>query len=161
MTKPKGPSPEVVDAVPGVLSTRWRDTFINTLAETSNISASAAAAGVTTGRVYAERRRNPDFLRRWGEALCEGYEHLEMEVLYRLRLRDEKEQQSAAKYDFGTALKLIQAHKETVARERALRGGRSEQEVLDSIDRMIDDMRNRGIANAAILAGEDDEDDDE
>lgn len=161
MTKPKGTSPEPVDAVPGAVSPRWRETFINTLAETSNISASAQVAGVTTSRVYAERRRNPDFLRRWGEALCEGYEHLEMEVLYRLRLRDEKDQQAASKYDFGTALKLIQAHKETVARERALRGNRSEQEVLDSIDAMIDEMRARSIANGAILAGDDDEDDDE
>jgi hypothetical protein len=45
-----------------------------------------------------------------------------------------------------------------VAHERAAQDDRSEQEVLDSIDAMIDSMRERAAANAAQLQGSDNQD---
>ena len=44
---------------------RWREYFLEHLAETSNISKSAARAGITTARLYRERRQDPKFARDW------------------------------------------------------------------------------------------------
>jgi len=57
---------------------RWRKAFLETLAATSNVAASARAATVPPARAYDARRKDPAFHRAWQEALCEGYEHLEM-----------------------------------------------------------------------------------
>ncbi|MEO0057576.1 MAG: hypothetical protein RIT17_1029, partial [Pseudomonadota bacterium] len=66
-------------------SNRWRATFLNHLAESSNVSESAAKAGIGIGRAYKVRREEPEFARQWLMALWEGYSHLEMEVVRRLR----------------------------------------------------------------------------
>ncbi len=49
-------------------------------------------------------------------------------------------------------------HRQSVAHERAAQDDRSEQEVLDSIDAMIDSMRERAAANAAQLQDSDNQD---
>lgn len=126
----------------------WRTTFIETLAETSNVSASAARAGVPIRTIYKLRREDPAFRALWQAALHEGYDNLEMELLGHLR----DPAATARKIDVTAALRLLAAHRETVARERALREDDDEQAVLESIDRFIDDMRQRRAANAAILA---------
>ncbi|MNC93592.1 hypothetical protein D3C83_102550 [compost metagenome] len=55
------------------------------------------------------------------------------------------------KMDVAGALGLLAAHRDTVERRRALDEEDDEQAVLESIDRFIDDMRERRAANAAIL----------
>ena len=75
-------------------------------------------------------------------------------MLHRLRTGE-----SDRKYDNATAIRLLAAHRETIARERARRDNRDEQAVLDSIDAMIDQMRERAAANAALLAEEGDDHD--
>ena len=60
--------------------------------------------------------------------------------------------------DVASALKLLRLHAETVARQRALADHRDEQEVFDSIDAMIDEMRERTAANEAEIARSDDSD---
>lgn len=67
------------------LNRHWRNLFLDMLAETSNVSASARKAGISTSRAYKVRRAEPDFRAAWQEALLEGYEHLELETLERLR----------------------------------------------------------------------------
>lgn len=124
----------------------WRTTFFEALAETSNVSASAAGANVPLRTVYKLRRDDAGFAARWREALHEGYDSLEMEVLGHLR-----DPRPERKMDVASALRLLVAHRDTVARERALREDDDEQAVLDSIDRFIDDMRERRAANSAIL----------
>ena len=126
----------------------WRTYFLNALIETSNVTASAAQAGVSPSRAYKARREDPDFAAQWRVALREGYESLEMELLGYLRNPDPQN-----KMDVANAIRLLSKHREFVAHERALDDNRSEQEVLDSIDRMIDDMRQRAAANAALMAG--------
>ena len=54
--------------------------------------------------------------------------------------------------DVAGALRLLAAHRETVERRRALSEEEDEQAVLDSIDRFIDEMRERRAANTAILS---------
>ena len=125
----------------GVLSKHWRTYFLQALAATSNVTASADEAGVSTSRAYKARREHPEFAAQWRAALHEGYEHLEMEVLAYLRGNAPER-----KLDVANAIRLLAAHRDTVARMRALEDESDEQEVLDSIDAMIDEMRQRSIA---------------
>ena len=83
----------------------------------------------------------------WRIALAQGYENLEMELLANLRAPGK-----AAKMDVANAIRLLSLHRETAARARALADNRNEAEVLESIDAMIDEMRERAAANAALLA---------
>ncbi|MBO9518041.1 MAG: hypothetical protein J7493_08235 [Porphyrobacter sp.] len=127
-------------------SWRWRIRFLELLAETSNVAASAERAQVPTSTVYKLRREDPDFAARWLRALHEGYDNLEMELLGYLR-----DPQPGRKMDVSSALRLLAAHRETVARERRLSEDDDEQAVLDSIDTFIEEMRQRRAANTAIL----------
>ncbi len=52
----------------------WSKAFLNELAATSNVSAAARHAGIATSSAYEARRANPEFSRRWQQALCEGYD---------------------------------------------------------------------------------------
>lgn len=63
----------------------WQTEFLNALAETSNVLASAARAGVSHRKVYDTRRRSSTFAAKWQSALYEGYCNLEMEILGHLR----------------------------------------------------------------------------
>ncbi len=59
-----------------------RKAFLNHLAETSNVAASARKVDISKASIYAERRRLPEFRAAWGLALAEGYARLEAEMLY-------------------------------------------------------------------------------
>ena len=69
----------------GFRRVRWtgemRETFLNTLAETCNIMASAEAAGVKSQSVYELRRKDAGFAEAWREALVCGYEVLETRLV--------------------------------------------------------------------------------
>lgn len=125
----------------------WRTRFLDHLVATSNISAAAKEANVSPSRAYRTRRSDPDFAAKWQEALVEGYENLEMELLGFLRNPNPER-----KMDVANAIRILTLHKQNVAHRRAQTDDRSEKEVLDSIDAMIDDMRTRAAANAALLA---------
>jgi hypothetical protein len=132
---------------PALLHAGWRVTFFEALVETSNVSVSAARAGVPLSTVYKLKRRDAAFAGRWRAALHEGYDNLEMELLGHLR-----DPRPRRRMDVAAALRLLVAHRETVARERALREDDDEQAVLESIDAFIEDMRQRRLANTAIVA---------
>src|SRR3546814_3132954 len=51
---------------------RQMDIFLDALAESSNVAASARAADYAANALYTERRRNPGFAARWHERTCEG-----------------------------------------------------------------------------------------
>lgn len=129
------------------LNRHWRAYFLAHLIETSNISAAARAAGIATTRAYRTRQEDPEFAAQWNVALAQGYENLEMELLGYLRAPAPER-----KMDVANAIRLLTLHRQSVAHQRANQDDRSEQEVLDSIDAMIDDMRQRAAANAAQLA---------
>lgn len=131
----------------GPLNKHWRVYFLTALIDTSNVTASAEAAGISPSRAYRVRREDANFAAQWRTALREGYDNLEMELLGYLRSGD-----PARKMDVANGIRLLSQHRATVAHDRALEDGRSELEVLESIDAMIDDMRARAAANAAILA---------
>ena len=125
----------------------WRNSFFEALAETSNVTAAAARAGIPLRTVYKTKRDDAGFAARWLAALHEGYDMLEIELLGYLR-----DPNPPRKMDVASALRLLAAHRATVERQRALTAEEDEQALLDSIDRFIDDMRERREANEAILA---------
>jgi hypothetical protein len=63
------------------LNAKIRARFLDHLAQTANVSASARAAGVSSSAVYAERRRSAAFRDAWALALAEGYARLETDLL--------------------------------------------------------------------------------
>ena len=121
----------------------WKKPFLQALAETSNVTAAAAAVNIPTCTAYQTRRDDADFAAKWRAALHEGYEHLEMEVLAYLR-----GQQTETKLDTANAIRLLAAHRQTIAEIRAIREDGDEQAVLDSIDALIDRMRGAATAEA-------------
>ncbi|WP_067737937.1 hypothetical protein [Novosphingobium naphthalenivorans] len=135
---------------PARLSQRqWRKPFLAELAATSNVSAAARKAGTSTSTAYALRRADPEFYREWQEALCEGYDHLEMSLLQRLREGEIKPAPGAKRgtrvFDNATALRLLAAHRETAARQRAIYENRNSEAILAAIDAQIDKMRERSL----------------
>ncbi len=130
------------------INTRWREHFLAELAQTSNVTRSAEEAGITPSHAYKTRTNEPDFAQRWTEALWEGYAHLEMEVLQRLREGDQKTP-DGEKYDFANAIRLLAAHRETAARAQAQQRNVSAAEVRASIDRKVEEIRLRVMAEKA------------
>ena len=122
----------------GPISKHWRTYFLQALAATSSVTASAEAAGVSPSRAYKTRREHADFAAAWRSALFEGYEHLEMEVLASLRGHDPDR-----KLDIANAIRLLAAHRETVAIERAKRHGQDEAEVFASLEAKLATIRER------------------
>jgi hypothetical protein len=148
----EAPTAAVAEIAPQAVPARnagWRTSFLEALAETSNASVSAARVNVPLKTVYNARRSDPAFAAKWLAALHEGYDHLEMELLGYLRDPAPKR-----KMDVAGAIRLLAAHRDTVERRRAFEQEDDEQAVLDSIDRFIDQMRERRTANTAILSEE-------
>ena len=150
----------------------WRDTFIAALGETSHVAAAARAARISLSCVYRTRREDPEFRRRWFAALCEGYDNLEMDLLYWLRTgkaadtraadaRNEADrgkstetppEPPARKFDAATALRVLIAHRESVGKERGRQSLEDESAIIASIDAKIDAMRAREKAARRVLA---------
>jgi phage terminase small subunit len=124
----------------GPLSPHWQKHFLDHLAESSNVTASAKAAGATPSLAYLHRRQDTEFARAWMFALYEGYLHLEMEVLRRLREGD-LHTEGKEKFDFANALRLLGAHRDNAARVQAEQRNVSAAEVRASIDRKVEAIR--------------------
>lgn len=128
------------------LGNTWRRNFLSKLAETSNVRYACDYAGVNPTTVYDLRRRDPGFQQRWLDALCEGYDNLEMEMLHALRRGEGKD---SPKYNFAVALRMLQAHRDTVGREKARRIDVDVEQVRASIALKFEKMRDRVLARRA------------
>ena len=139
---------------------RWTQPFLAELAATSNVAASARRAKVATATAYELRRADPEFNRKWQAALCEGYDHLEMELLHRLRSGEIKPPSGAKRgvrqFDNATAFRQLSVHRESAARQRAIRDNAETEAILASIDAKLDRMRERALA-AQGRSGNDEE----
>jgi len=140
--------PELKTGEKANLNRHWRGLFLDTLAETSNVSEAARKAEVNPSRAYKVRRREADFREAWNAALPEGYEHLELETLYRLRHGVGKDDN---KFDVANALRLLMLHRETEAHERAKHAQQDEESVLETLNAKIDAMRKREAEVKAML----------
>lgn len=136
----------------------WAHVFLAELAATSNVSAAARKAAVSTFLVYQTRRTNAEFNRLWQEALCEGYDHLELALLHRLRCGEIRPAAGARRgvrqFDNATALRLLTAHRESVARQRAMRDNQDADAILASINAKLERMRERALAAEAEAQAE-------
>lgn len=92
--------------------------FLGHLAQTSNVSASAKIAGVTTKPVYDLRKKSLEFCAQWLHALTEGYARLEANLLAEAlsppaaNIKDSTLKQKQMKLRVGMA--LLAAHRATV-----------------------------------------------
>jgi hypothetical protein len=134
--------PSLKQGEEGRINNNWRRLFLDCLAESSNVTLSAEKAGVSTSRAYKVRREEAEFAREWLVALAEGYLHLEMEVVRRLREGDSKAGDDG-KFDFANAIRLLAAHRDNAARGASEVRDVSPAEVRASIDRKIEDIRRR------------------
>lgn len=129
------------------------DHFLDALAESSNVTAAAEAAGIDPRAVYRLRREEPEFARRWYAALAEGYDNLEMQMLEHLRSGEEARSSPAAgrKFDPATALRCLTAHRESVAREKGRRTLADEVTTIAAINAKIDNLRARAKESDAAI----------
>jgi len=143
-------SPRTRRARPSRAVPAWGEAFLRELAASSNVSAAARKAGVSTAAAYDARRASPDFNRKWQQALCEGYDHLELELLQRLREGEIRRAPGAKKgvrvFDNATALRLLAAHRQSAMRQRAIRDQEDTEAILQSIDAKLERMRQRRLA---------------
>ncbi len=128
----------------------WQRKFIEALANTSNVSAAARAAKVCTSTAYEARRSDGEFNRKWQIALCEGYDNLELDLLHRLRSGEVKPASGAKKgvrqFDNATAFRLLAAHRDSAARQRAVRADDDAEAIIVSINAKLSAMRQRWLA---------------
>ena len=131
----------------GAFSAKARKAFLDHLAESSNVTASAKVAEVHSSLVYRERLRSPDFRAQWLEALAEGYVRLETSLLGEalvsasgtiadktLKARDQK---------IKLGLSLLSAHRASVrggvpasGRKRVVLQGTAKQRVVMKLREM-------------------------
>ena len=137
----------------------WQKKFLAELASSSNVSASAKKAGVSTSHVYDLRRSNAEFNRAWQDALCEGYDLLELETLQRLRegqIKNSTAKRGVRQYENATAIRLLAAHRASVAQNRAMRENEDAEAIIASIDAKLDRMRARALKAAGKSPDADD-----
>jgi hypothetical protein len=113
----------------------------------SNVAASTRRAKIDFSSVYKLRRADPGFARAWFEALCEGYDNLEMHLLHRLREGEldggGAKAKARRKFDNATAFRLLAAHRASVNRERGRNDYTYEDQLLTSINNKLETMSQR------------------
>jgi len=140
---------EYREGEPNSLDRHWRSKFLDHLAETSNVTKAAEFANINPSRAYKVRRCEPEFAKAWHDALLEGYQHLEMETLRRLRKGTRSDE---PKFDIANALRLLSLHRDSVAKAQAARRNVSAQEVRASIDRKVEQIRLQAMAENTARA---------
>lgn len=135
---------------------RWQADFLASLAQTSNVTLAAKKARIDVSTVYRSRRAEPDFYRKWQEALAEGYDNLEMDLLHRLRIGQLEggKAQARRKFDNAIAFRLLTAHREAVGRQKALRASDDEDAIIASITAKLETMKARMEAAARLEAAD-------
>jgi hypothetical protein len=123
--------------------------FLARLAETSNITASAKHAGITTKTAYDLKKKSPEFRDRWHAALCEGYARLEAELLAEAlrapssNMKDSTLKQKQMRTRLGMG--LLAAHRATVrgVEKPAPSRSRDPKEVRARLEKRFAEMRKR------------------
>jgi len=124
--------------------------FLETLAGTANIAASARAAGLSESTMYRRRQRDEAFRGRWLDALREGFVLLETTLLDRALNGVEKpvwhggkQVGTAREYSDRLALALLNAHRATVAGPGAAEVPLTEEAMDAEVLRRLGEMSRR------------------
>jgi hypothetical protein len=115
--------------------------FVETIADSCNVTLAARAIGRSMTNVYRHRSRDATFRRQWEQALAIGYSRLELMLLERALHGVEKVvalkdggQSVMRDYDNRTALALLRMHRDGVASsEEPI----AEQEYAEARDRIL------------------------
>ena len=135
------------------------ETFLMVLAGTCNVSLSARETKRSARVFYDLRRRDSGFRAAWGEALREGYELLELEMVERCRFGAPKDvfyqgrkTATTRVFNDATALRLLHFHRNTIERMRAEdeREPVDDAAIFDELAARLAEIR----AEAAAKAGE-------
>ena len=165
--------------------------FIACLAATGIVTQAARRIGASLEALYRLRHQPgaEAFSAAWEQAIDRGIARLEdcaleraIEGEERFHMRDGQVVARWIKYDTALLRFLLQQRRtarwnaelaayaalkpghpvyDRLHAEWAVQDQQSQQEVFDSIDRMIDDMRNRSLANTALIESWDEEDRDD
>ncbi len=108
---------------------RKRVIFLDHLAATCNVSASAQAAGFVESSAYALRRRDPEFADLWRNALEAGYDRLQAMLIERATGAvdvpiGEMPVPDISAMDTELAMRLIENHRRSIAGGPKKSGGR-------------------------------------
>ena len=113
------------------LTRREIELFLSIVAETCNVSLAAREMKRSTRVFYDLKKRDSGFREAWMEALREGYDHLEMELVRRARFgtpRDVfhlgKKTGTTRVFNDSAALRLLHFHRKSVAPLRSADSGR-------------------------------------
>lgn len=117
--------------------------FFATLAQTCNASEAAREAGVCRASAYRRKAIDPAFAEHWEDALAEGYGEIELMLMRAALFGHESEEtvrdgegvvkthKVTRKQDMGVALRLLLAHRDTVAAIRKARMDRAAAGVVE------------------------------
>lgn len=137
---------------------RWtrqsRKQFLTVLAETSNVSASARAAGMNRHSAYALKERDAEFAKSWKAALEQGYAELETHLMRHAiegtvrtekvidgETRKVKQIRVVHSYPLTVAVRLLNAHRHEVEAWRRDGGiGDGEEDALADVDMLNDHL---------------------
>jgi hypothetical protein len=130
------------DARPSDWSQAMRDTFIEALADSCNVSLAARAIDRSISNVYKQRTTNADFRGAWDQALAIGYARLEMMMLERALHGVEKivvlksgESKVMREYPDRIALALLRLHRDNVS---ATNEGVDDEDYQEACARIIE-----------------------
>jgi hypothetical protein len=84
----------------------WRATFLRALAKTPSVTVACRSAGVSRRTAYDHRERDPEFSKKWDDALNQSLDILEHEIYQR-----------ALKEDAQQAMFLLKAHRPSTYRD--------------------------------------------
>ena len=132
------------------------DRFVETLADTCNVTLAAAAVGRSISNVYRWRGKDASFRAAWDRALAVGYSRLELMLLERALHGVEKvvvardgTSSVMREYPDRVALTLLRMHRETAAMAEESIDGREHDEACERIIAKLGRLKQRDAAAAA------------
>jgi hypothetical protein len=144
-------------------SARRERLFLEKLAATCNVAASAETARLPVSTVYAHKRSDARFAEAWGEAIQQGYEQLELKLLERALngvrkpiFHGGKQVSETTEFNDARALQLMRMHRDEVvaARNDDDADAERDQRELEEISERFAIMRER-LTGGAEKAGAD------
>ena len=133
--------------------------FVETLADTCNVTLASAAIGRSISNVYKWRGKDASFRAAWDRALAVGYSRLELMLLERALHGVEKTvvardgtSSVMREYPDRVALTLLRMHRETAALAEESIDGREHDEACERIIAKLGRLKERDAAAAEAAA---------
>jgi len=145
-----GAAPKRVTGRPSDWTRKMADPFVETLADTCNVTLAAAAIGRSIANVYKWRGKDAAFRASWDRALAIGYSRLELMLLERALHGVEKvvvardgTSSVMREYPDRVALTLLRMHRETAAMAEESVDGREHDEACERIIAKLSRLKER------------------